>query len=370
MKIGIITDQFPAVSETWVTREVQSLREEGHEVTVIARQLNPSAEFAWCPQHQVALSPHRALAALQCLLAWATTRPAHPQVVGARHDFPFGERMRRLFRYAAIRKLSFDNVHAHFGSVGAHYDFIPATHHCAYEVTFHGYDLRRGERDGGARYHHLFRQEVTIIAISDYTREKLLGFGCPPEKIKYKPLGVDARLFFPAERKHDPALFRLLTVARLVPEKHLKLAIRAVAGVARRHPGMSIRYRLIGEGPEREALERCAAEEGLLVEMPGAATPAAIADEMRGADVFLLSSRQEVAPVVIAEAIATRLPVVATDVGAVAEMVGAQHGIVTPPDDVAALQKAIEHYLPPASTARNVITNRTNNISLKNHEAT
>jgi len=346
VKIAIITDQFPAVSETWVTREVDDLQAKGHEVTVIARQINESDNALHAKQLQIALSPNPVIAFLQGMWAWCTAGPAYRQVIDDATFFSFRERLKRLYRYARIKKLTFDKVHVHFGSVAALYDFIPATHGCPYVVTFHGYDLRRGERDRGARYQHLFKHADTIVAISEYTRNKLLAFDCPAEKIQRENLGIDTALFYPPAEKRDHTSFRILTVARLVEEKNLTLAIQAVAQVIKNNPDSSITYKIIGEGPERLLLEECAADCGVEIAMPGAMPSAQVADEMRAATVFLLSSQQEVAPVVISEALATGLPVIATDVGAVAEIIQQdKNSLLVPPDNIPAMQTALETLL-------------------------
>jgi glycosyltransferase involved in cell wall biosynthesis len=95
----------------------------------------------------------------------------------------------------------------------------------------------------------------------------------------------------------------------------------------------------VGEGPLEGALRARAA--GLPVRFHGAQPPARVAELMREADVFVLPSRFENLPVVLLEAMACGLPVVATRVGGVPEIVDSSAGVLVPPGDVAALGSAI-----------------------------
>ena len=109
------------------------------------------------------------------------------------------------------------------------------------------------------------------------------------------------------------------TVARLVPVKDLGLLLDAVALVGREVP--HARLVIVGDGPEGAALQRRAAEDDLegRVEFLGRVAPAWPA--LTGVQVFALSSRSEGLPISVLEAMALALPVVATAVGGLPEVV-------------------------------------------------
>ncbi|MGY1638389.1 glycosyltransferase family 4 protein [Geodermatophilus sp. SYSU D00742] len=131
---------------------------------------------------------------------------------------------------------------------------------------------------------------------------------------------------------------RLLFVGLLVRRKGVHVLLEALAAAAL-PPDVTLQ--VVGDGPERADLEALAARSGLRgrVEFLGFRTdvPALLAE----ADAFVLPSAMEQQPLVLIEALGAGKPVVATDVGGVAEMV-AGAGIVVPPEDVPALRRALE----------------------------
>lgn len=116
---------------------------------------------------------------------------------------------------------------------------------------------------------------------------------------------------------------RILTVARLAPAKGIHYALRALAALRSRRPDLDWRYRVIGGGELLEFLQsetmRLRLEDRVVFHGPQdqELVRAALLD----ADIFLLPSLAEGLPIAIMEALATELPVIATDVGGVAEMV-------------------------------------------------
>lgn len=129
-------------------------------------------------------------------------------------------------------------------------------------------------------------------------------------------------------------------VGRLSPEKGVDVLLRALAEL----PGVTAV--LLGDGPERRSLETLAAELGVTervhfagwVENPGA--------YLRGVELLVLPSRYEALPIAVTEAMLAALPVVASDVGSVAEaVVHEQTGLLVAPDDPAGLAVAVRTLL-------------------------
>jgi glycosyltransferase involved in cell wall biosynthesis len=128
----------------------------------------------------------------------------------------------------------------------------------------------------------------------------------------------------------------VVAVGRLAHPKDPLTLVRALGAV--RTP---FRALLVGDGPERAAVE---AELAPGVELTG--TRADVPELLAGADVFVLSSRSEGAPVSILEAMAAGLPVVASDVGGVREQVAdGETGLLVPAGDAGALASALERLL-------------------------
>jgi len=137
------------------------------------------------------------------------------------------------------------------------------------------------------------------------------------------PNVVDTTLFHPRKESYSPQMPRLplgIIVAGLVPVKQIDLLIKVIA--ATNQSGYPVHLRVIGGGGERLNLERLAKFLGIneLVHFEGYMPKPQIAEQLRQADFFVLSSRWENLPVALLEALATGLPVLAPAVGGIPEI--------------------------------------------------
>jgi glycosyltransferase involved in cell wall biosynthesis len=133
-------------------------------------------------------------------------------------------------------------------------------------------------------------------------------------------------------------------VGRLAPEKGLDTLIDAWPSVRVRNP--EARLILIGEGPQRAALEdrvkalSLTLGPGQAVELPGASADAT--SSLRGADLFVLPSREEGMSIALLEAMALGIPLVASSIPGNRQLVSdCEHGRLAPPDDPTALARVI-----------------------------
>ncbi len=120
-----------------------------------------------------------------------------------------------------------------------------------------------------------------------------------------------------AELGVGPGDILVLTVARLASQKNLGLVLDIAAGVRDR---ADLRFAIVGEGPERSALERRIAEDDLAVRLLGHRD--ALGPLLAAADVALLTSTWEARALVAQEALLAGLPLISTRVGGIAELVG------------------------------------------------
>ena len=176
--------------------------------------------------------------------------------------------------------------------------------------------------------------------------------------IEHVPKGVDVERFRPDGPSQRDVLGLgdrrvVITVARLVPLKNLALLIDAVALLRVRIA--TVHLLIVGDGPEADALQRRAVADGVAdrVTFTGNVPHGDTPSWFRSADVFALSSRFDNSPNAVLEAMATGLPIVATDVGGVREFVAeGAGGALVPDDDPDALAAALERYLTDAAAAR------------------
>jgi L-malate glycosyltransferase len=186
-----------------------------------------------------------------------------------------------------------------------------------------------------------FRRADLVAPVSHELAARL-GELAPKARMEVVPNAVETQRFRPpAIRPRHKGPVRLLNVAELADKKGQRFLVEALVEL----PDTTLE--VVGEGPEREPLERLAGELGVSsrVRLLGTRPPEEVAELMRGADLFVLPSLHENLPVVLIEAQASGLPAVAADVGGVAELVDDSAGALVPPGDPAALAAAIRAVL-------------------------
>jgi glycosyltransferase involved in cell wall biosynthesis len=129
-------------------------------------------------------------------------------------------------------------------------------------------------------------------------------------------------------------------VANLRPEKGHDTLLAAAPRILARYPDASFTF--VGAGPKREALETLTRALGITDRVRFVGESRDPAPILAGHDLFVLPSRSEAFPNALIEAMATALPVVATDVGGIPEVVRpGVNGLLVQPDDIDALSDAV-----------------------------
>ena len=241
-----------------------------------------------------------------------------------------------------VRTQGFDVVHAHgykadvYAFWAMHATGIPTIATCHNWV-----DGNLTLRLYGRVDRFVLKRFAAVAAVSDGVRQRLIGAGVPPERVRCIRNGVDLTELSHIERTNDTASghIRIGIVARLSPEKGVDLFLRAAAIVAQARP--ETRFFVAGEGPERANLEQCIAD----LELQDRALLLGRQDDMpafyRQLDLLVLSSRYEGLPMALLEGMASGLPVVATAVGEVPEVIGqGKVGKVVAVEDVSAIASA------------------------------
>jgi colanic acid/amylovoran biosynthesis glycosyltransferase len=194
-------------------------------------------------------------------------------------------------------------------------------------------------------YGPLFRMGDLYTANTRFTRDRGIALGCPPERIVTLPMGIDLSKFRFTPRHLLPGEpIKILTVGRLVEKKGIEYAVRAVARVA--HTGRKILYRIVGDGPLRDAIERLITDLhlGERVQLLGAKTKDEVRDLYADSHLFILSSvtasdgDKEGQGLVLQEAQAAGLPVLSTLHNGIPDGVrNGESGFLVPERDVDAL---------------------------------
>lgn len=180
-----------------------------------------------------------------------------------------------------------------------------------------------------------------LVANSRAAMRNALAMGVPDWRLHLLPNVVDTDQFKPEPRAPEPVT-TLLAAGRLVEQKRMDRFLRVVNEL-RRQTRLPVKALIVGEGPLQSRLQKQAAEMGLLpdvLEFRGGV--AEMASVYREADVLVLTSDWEGTPNVMLEAMACGLPVVATRVGGVADIIrSGETGRLVATDDEPAMTRAL-----------------------------
>jgi glycosyltransferase involved in cell wall biosynthesis len=196
-----------------------------------------------------------------------------------------------------------------------------------------------GWRAAGARWLERVMRPLTSVVICPSESTKVEGLQarcCTPEQAAVIPNAIDVGERPP--RQPDPDVPQLISVGRLQPQKDWSTFVR---GLRLLEPG-TYRASIVGDGPDRSRVEGEIDQLGLAADIELLGNRDDVGRLLESADVFVLSSHWEVLPLAILEAMAAALPVVATAVGGVRELVlDGRTGFVIPPGDPEALARAV-----------------------------
>jgi glycosyltransferase involved in cell wall biosynthesis len=180
--------------------------------------------------------------------------------------------------------------------------------------------------------HFCVSQMMLYAGAQHFDKFRIVRCGIRPAEFPYRPPGGEVR--------------KLLFVGRLSGEKGLPFLLRAVAELNRQ--GHELEIELMGDGEERPALEALAAELGIAgrVRFRGFVDRDTIISGLAASDLFILPSFAEGIPVALMEAMAIGVPVIATRVGGVSELViDGETGRTVAPASADALSEAILSYI-------------------------
>jgi len=246
-----------------------------------------------------------------------------------------------------MRRRELTHLHVHFSGPVASVGLIASVAwKFPYSMTVHGPDeffdqtgMALAQKIQGARF---------VICISDYCRSQLMRL-LPPEawkKLHVVRLGIAPALAEDPYRELAAAPINILCTGRLVSAKGQAILLMAMAELVRRN--LPIHLRLIGDGPDRKALERLVDEKGLRhhVTFMGAQNHDTVLAALRDADLFVLPSFAEGVPVALMEAMAIGVPCISTFVAGIPELIRHERdGLLVPAGSVEELTAAMDRLI-------------------------
>ena len=312
-RIAYVLNIFPKLSETFIADELAELQRRGLELKILS--LRP-------PRDEIR-HPIISLAGLDKLVEYGLDQFS-----------------------PAIEQFRPGLIHAHFAreATGKARE-LSMEHNVPFTFTAHGYDIyRKPPSDFQARALAASAVVTVSQANADYIHRT---FDVPRSRLQVIPCGVDVNEFCPSPNdlvESGPP--RIVCVARLVPVKNLGFLLEACAALRERE--LDFRCLILGEGPGRSELEAMRARLKLedVVQMPGAANRDTVRECWRQAAIGVLTSENEGMPVSLMEAAACGVPVVATCVGGIPELVlDGVTGILTAPGDPVQFAQAVERLI-------------------------
>ena len=361
LKVAYIMSRFPRLSETFVLYEILAVEDEGVDVELFplireradvvhpeALELSARARFQpflslpvlRSQLHFLRHSPRRYLGTLRDLLSgtWGSLN----FFFGALGIFPKVAHGARLMQAEGV-----DHVHCHFANHPAAAGFvIGRLTGIPYSFTAHGSDLHVDR-------HMLcekIREAAFVVPISRYNRDLMIE-ECGEvirEKLVVIHSGVDTEFFRPTVERVDEGQLEILCIGTLHEVKGQRYLVEACRLL--REEGIDVVCKLIGEGPDRKALTGQISAAGLenRVMLLGRRYRDAVCELVRAAHVLAAPSvptkrgKREGIPIVLMEAMASGVPVVASRISGIPELV--EHGVsglLVPPRDAQSLASAL-----------------------------
>ena len=239
------------------------------------------------------------------------------------------------------------HLHAHLGSQAATVAlYVKKVFGMGFSITVHGPD-----EFYNAPGQYLTEKVIAadfICCISHFARSQLMKLS-PYEhwhKLEVARLGVDSSIFSPRPFNPSPETFEIICVGRLAPAKGQHILVEALHALAQRD--YKVRLRIVGDGPDRESLEKQVRQLGITdqVIFEGAVNQDRIRELYVSADIFSIPSFAEGIPIVLMEAMAMEIPCVTTRITGIPELIrNGEDGLLVAPSDAQGLADALERLM-------------------------
>ena len=357
MRLAYLTTRYPAVSHTFIRRELRELEARGHHVLRLS--IRPPAIDLVDPLDRAEMERtlscinqpiHRLLTSVLCALISRPTRALSALALACRMGLRSERGLLRHLAYLVeathllrvLRAHSIEHVHVHFGTnPAAVARLIRRLGGPPFSMTIHGpgeFDAPRSLDLAGK-----IADAAFVVAITEFCALQLQRWAAPTDwhKIHIVHCTVGQE-FFAAACPVTPSSKAFLCVGRLAPAKGHHLLLEALARVVRRE--QSAQLVLAGDGDLRGALESQIRRLNLQkhVSITGWISEYQVRQHLLAARALVLSSIAEGLPMVIMEAFALCRPVISTSVAGIPELVRHdENGWLVPVGDVERLADAL-----------------------------
>ena len=242
-------------------------------------------------------------------------------------------------------------LHAHFGYEGFRYLRSQAASGLPLLTSFYGADATKSPREAAwrRRYEELFDRGTAFLAEGSAMGNQLIEIGCPPEKVRICHLGVEVDRI-PFTPREPVETVRFLIAAGFKEKKGIPFALSAL-GKLRREAFKTFELTLVGDGPDRALILEAISQNGLVdqTKVCGLLSYSDLMRELERCHILLQPSvvaadgdSEGGAPVILLDAQASGMPVIATRHADIPEyVVDGQGGLLVPERDVESLFECI-----------------------------
>ena len=361
-RLAYLTSEYPALSHTFILREIEALEERGHTVYPISVGKPRYADQFGPKEHKEAkrtpVIKDKFLAAtffgLLFILfnnpldlfrmAGRTTQAWKANPLKPLHAWAYFLQACCIIRW--MRKDQLSHIHNHFGNAAGTVAWIAgAAKGISYSLSIHGPDIFLNVDS------ELLQRKINnarwVRSISHFCKSQLCLITDPSQwdKIEIVRCGVNIEDYEPAQATSNSTPV-VLCVGRLVPAKAQQNLVEASIQLWRQ--GFQHELRLVGNGPDRARLEARVRQAGASewITFTGGMSQSQVRQEMQAADLFVLPSFAEGIPVVLMEAMALKRPVITTPIAGIPELVTHnENGFLVPPASVSDLVAAIKEVI-------------------------
>jgi glycosyltransferase involved in cell wall biosynthesis len=243
-----------------------------------------------------------------------------------------------------------DLIHAQWGPLGALAVLLRPLHGRPVILTVRGADIVGRSAFSRSVTAWAVRRADAVTANAQNSFELCRLLRGTDDNLHFIPNGVSLppakKVAEARARRAEDSKVRLLTVGRLMPERRYDLLLRAFARISVEHPQAFLQ--LVGDGPERQRLEKLADQLGVSrqVHFVGQVPTQEVAEYTANADIYVSAAQNEAFGNAVLEAAACGVPVITTNVGFPATVVvDGKSGYVVPPGDEDALVGALLKFL-------------------------
>lgn len=356
--IAYLCSEYPAVSHTFIYREIESLRRAGMTVHTASIRKPSNLEYMTAPEQEEAARtmmvldtpiPMMMKAHLHCLLK----KPSgylRMAAEGSKLLFKGPKSPLKALAYFAeagillewIHRNGITHIHEHFGNPTALVALLMKSYGgMSYSISVHGPDIFYTV--DSAMLAEKILNASFIRCISHYCRSQIMRIS---EAQRWNTLhivrcGVDPDIYT-VRPEPGNSIPNIICVGRLVPAKGQHILLEACSLLQKQ--GLVFKLTLVGDGPDRHSLEEFVASNNLegTVTFTGVLGQDKVRIQYDKADLFVLASFAEGVPVVLMEAMAKEIPVISTCITGIPELIEHGHdGLLARPGDAVDLSNQI-----------------------------